>query len=597
VRAAEFADDAVGLLRPRTHGFFRSRAPVWLQILRAAREGRLVWHGPDSFAALRVPADRAVVGAGRVLRWVDRQWSLLVLLAAFLAFVLTSVLLLALRGAIGVTATRYGVALAGLLFLAFIAADQFTTMTQLVWRGLRALSRLAPRPDETAAERLPFERWSLLLCHHRGDDGATALLDGVERRLIGLAGDNAVLACPTMSVTTAEMRDRVAGWADGLRTGVDRPAVSVRLPRRRPVRVHRVAETGAFFFVYLALVAAMVVSMASAVAGWERSACTDGCADRPATFPAALEWAWYRLVWRDPPGLRATTFWARSTGAMIGVFLPLTLLMAVASIVHYRRYRAGLDEEYQAMMDEALGRDRILLVVATDTERAAVLERVRAGRKAEPTLDFSAGHPVYRLGVIGDVEVLLAQCGMGVTSPVSVAYSVPELIDAWHPRYVILLGICFGLREEEQRLGDVIVGRRLQVINLRVGETETLDQGDAITAGHRLVERFTVAVPPPGVRVWSGTLLSWDVLVDFGPLRAGLRARYPGALGGEMEGAGVYAASVRAGIEWIVVKGICDWGRDKSDEAQWPAATNAAGLVLDLIEARAFAHGQGAVRR
>ena len=118
--------------------------------------------------------------------------------------------------------------------------------------------------------------------------------------------------------------------------------------------------------------------------------------------------------------------------------------------------------------------------------------------------------------------------------------------------------------------------------------------GDASTAGHHLVERFTVAVPPPGVRVWQGTLLSWDVLVDFPPLRAALKDRYRDALGCEMEGAGVYAASVRAGIEWIVVKGICDWGQHKNDGAQGLAAGNAAGLVLGLIEARAFAYGRGA---
>jgi nucleoside phosphorylase len=430
----------------------------------------------------------------------------------------------------------------------------------------------------------------MMLCHHGGGDGAVALLDEVERRLIGLAGDNAVLACPAGAVTTSEMRDRVARWADGLGTGAERPAVSVRLPRRRPAQVHRVAETGAFFFVYLLLVTLVIVAMAPIVAQWERSACGGGCPGRPATFATALEWVWYRLVWRDPPGLHAATFWSRSIGLMIGVFLPLTVLMAAASLAHYRHYRTALRRDYLEMMDEALGRDRVLLVVATEVERDAVLERVRAGPEAEPILDFSAGHPVYRLGVIGGAEVLLAQCGPGVTSPVSAAYSVPELIADWHPRSVILLGICFGLRENEQELGDVIVGRRLQVINLRVGAAEDRDRGDAITAGHRLVERFAVAVPPPGVRVHQGTLLSWDTLVDFAPLRAALKARYPDALGGEMEGAAVYAASVRTGTEWIVVKGICDWGQNKNDGAQRRAAGNAATVVLDLIAARAFAH-------
>ena len=56
-----------------------------------------------------------------------------------------------------------------------------------------------------------------------------------------------------------------------------------------------------------------------------------------------------------------------------------------------------------------------------------------------------------------------------------------------------------------------------------------------------------------------------------------------------MEGSGVYAAAVRARTEWIVVKGISDWGRGKTADVQDAAATNAATFVLDLIQAQAFA--------
>ena len=320
------------------------------------------------------------------------------------------------------------------------------------------------------------------------------------------------------------------------------------------------------------------------MAFWEQSACTQVCTGRPATFPSALEWTWHRLIWRDPPGLHAVTIEARTARVMIGALLPVTILMAIASAGHYFRYRRGLRKDYEAMVGESFGRERVLLVVATDVERKAVLER------APGSVDFSAGHPVHRLGVLGGVEVLLAQVGPGITSPISAAYSVPELIDEWHTRYVILLGICYGLREESQSLGDVIIGRRLRVINLRVGADEDRDRGDVITAGHRLERAFQVVEAPSGFRVWTGELISWDVLVDLPALRDALKVRYRDALGGEMEGAAVYAASVRAGTDWIVVKGICDWGRDKNDTMQRRAAANAATLVLDLIEAGAFAY-------
>jgi hypothetical protein len=68
LRTAEHAADVVEHLRPRTQGFFRTRAPIGLQLFRAAREGRLIWYGPHSFAALRTPAERPIEGAGRMLR-------------------------------------------------------------------------------------------------------------------------------------------------------------------------------------------------------------------------------------------------------------------------------------------------------------------------------------------------------------------------------------------------------------------------------------------------------------------------------------------------------------------------------------------------
>ena len=584
VRAAEFGRGVVGFLRPRSLGFSRTRAPISLQLYRAAGDGRLVWRGPDSFAMLQRPADRRAKGSGWALRWVDRHWFVVVMLGEFALLVGSVLVLVALRRAVGQVAVLYGAYLAEIVFLAVIVADQITGLLKMVWRGVRSLLRGTPRTDQVAAETLPFEQWVMALCHHVPEGGASALLDDVGRRLTTLAGSDAALACPRDGITTDDMRARVAVWADGLQTGHENPEVNVRLPRRLPAVAHRIGETGAFFFVYCGLVLFALASLASVVAGWERSTCGASCANRPATFARALEWIGYRLVWRDAPGLAAETFYSGVMGVLVGVFVPLTVLMAVGSLLHYRRYRAALRTDYQTAMKDAFRRDRVLLLVATQVEREAVLQRAGGYR------DLSGRHPVYRLGVIGGAEVLLAQTGPGVTSPVSAAYSVPALIDEWQPRYVILLGICFGLREEEQRLGDLIVARQLRVINVRVGETEIRDRGDAVTASHRLVERFTVAEPPPGVRVWQGVLLSWDVLVDSARMRAALKARYRDALGGEMEAAGVYAACVRADVEWIVVKGICDWGQDKTPEAQGPAAANAATFVLDLIEAGAFAH-------
>ncbi|MDW3117828.1 MAG: hypothetical protein R8G60_08575 [Roseovarius pacificus] len=84
--------------------------------------------------------------------------------------------------------------------------------------------------------------------------------------------------------------------------------------------------------------------------------------------------------------------------------------------------------------------------------------------------------------------------------------------------------------------------------------------------------------------VIPGELISGLKLLDSQPAVEDLRKRFPDAVGGEMEAAGLVAASLRHGVDWIVVKGICDWGMNKGKKEQRMAADNAAGFVLKVIE-------------
>ncbi|GHJ45839.1 hypothetical protein Cs7R123_31810 [Catellatospora sp. TT07R-123] len=84
MHASEFAADVRGLLRPRMYGLLRGRAPIWLQLVRASRDERLIWQGLESFAVLSRPRDRVGEGADRVLRWIDQPWTLIVAAAELL---------------------------------------------------------------------------------------------------------------------------------------------------------------------------------------------------------------------------------------------------------------------------------------------------------------------------------------------------------------------------------------------------------------------------------------------------------------------------------------------------------------------------------
>ena len=89
-------------------------------------------------------------------------------------------------------------------------------------------------------------------------------------------------------------------------------------------------------------------------------------------------------------------------------------------------------------------------------------------------------------------------------------------------------------------------------------------------------------------KVKFGLILSGAKLVDNQDFREQLRAFGPEAIGGEMEGAGLYAAAQSNKVDWILVKAICDWAdgkkSDHKDANQELAATNAARFIKYVIE-------------
>jgi hypothetical protein len=65
-----------------------------------------------------------------------------------------------------------------------------------------------------------------------------------------------------------------------------------------------------------------------------------------------------------------------------------------------------------------------------------------------------------------------------------------------------------------------------------------------------------------------------------------LRALEPEAIGGEMEGGGMYVSCHEKKTDWILVKGICDWASNKAEDKearQILAAKNAAEFVYHAL--------------
>jgi nucleoside phosphorylase/DNA-binding NarL/FixJ family response regulator len=227
----------------------------------------------------------------------------------------------------------------------------------------------------------------------------------------------------------------------------------------------------------------------------------------------------------------------------------------------------------------------ILIIAVTRTEVRAILKTfsVNIG-KARKTI----GEKIYyNLGIYGEAPVFMIQSEMGVATPGGALLTVHQAIQDLHPQAVILCGIAYGLHPDQQKLGDILIARQItyyepQTIDMRRGQ---IPRGDRTTASERLLNLLRSAdIDWDGAPTHFGLVLSGEKLVNDPAFRDWLLKVEPEAIGGEMEGAGLYTAAREAKADWILVKAVCDWADGKKDDAaQELAANNAAQFLLHAL--------------
>ena len=236
-----------------------------------------------------------------------------------------------------------------------------------------------------------------------------------------------------------------------------------------------------------------------------------------------------------------------------------------------------------------LPRADLLIVTVSRVETRAVLAAfaTATGQKASTV---PIGEKVYRdLGTVNGARVFLALSEMGTVGLGSSLQSIGKGIAALHPSAVIMVGIAFGVNDQKQSLGDILVSRQLMLYDAqRVSATQIVPRGDRVHCSPWLLEYLTSAeLDWSGPTVHIGLVLTGDKLVDNVDYRDQLRKLEIEAIGGEMEGAGLYVACQDAKVDWVLVKSICDWAdgnkaQDK-DARQQQAAQRAADFVVHAL--------------
>jgi nucleoside phosphorylase len=243
-------------------------------------------------------------------------------------------------------------------------------------------------------------------------------------------------------------------------------------------------------------------------------------------------------------------------------------------------------------MPESICAD-VLLVSCNENELAAV--RQAFSSPSEPSI--ATGHQVTALdyGTVGANRVLHIHTRQGEDS----AVRVQRAVSAFDPAAILAVGICWGARDEDpdpakrQRIGDVLIARQIKDTgSKRVKDGQTSYPGQQADSSGSLVEALQTVLPewqtkdPERHRVDSGLLVSEPTLFNDKPARDAV-ANKLGALGGEMEGAGILRWAHELKVDWLLIKAICDWGYKKDNANKQAdqefAAKQAATLVRHFV--------------
>lgn len=214
----------------------------------------------------------------------------------------------------------------------------------------------------------------------------------------------------------------------------------------------------------------------------------------------------------------------------------------------------------------------LLIVTATDIEEEVLHQHLKPLKGQDKLIRVVKSKSTYYLGEFGAFPVVHVSCReMGSSGRTASIVTTIDAINLWHPKAVLMIGIAFGADKKKQPIGSVLVAER--VVNYeprRVGLNDEVLRGKEGPASSLLVDRFKSVkgwnheVEDGRIaKIFTGLVVSGEKLIDNPELKAKVLKEYPTAIGGEMEGAGIYAACDQKVNDWILVKGVCDYADGK----------------------------------
>jgi nucleoside phosphorylase len=247
-------------------------------------------------------------------------------------------------------------------------------------------------------------------------------------------------------------------------------------------------------------------------------------------------------------------------------------------------------EKEKKIVDLVGNNQKILIVVATKLEAKKVLSQMRL-KGFSPVAETMDKLVVWNLGTVNGNSLLMVKTtNMGSSGSGGSTLTVYETINEIKPNAAIMVGIAFGLKQKSQEIGTILVSKQIEGYELRkIKEDEEIARADKIPASIGLVNRFENSeFDFDKCKVDFGLMVSGEKLVNNKKFVEKIIENYPEAIGGEMEGEGFQSACHRNNTDWILMKGVCDWGYNKDvetkDEDQNKAISNVFDFLIHTLE-------------
>jgi nucleoside phosphorylase len=236
----------------------------------------------------------------------------------------------------------------------------------------------------------------------------------------------------------------------------------------------------------------------------------------------------------------------------------------------------------------------ILIVTATELETRFIHKKIKPLAGYDNILKVFDGDITLYLGILGNYKIAHVQTSMGSISRDSSIMTVSSALSKTKSKIVIMVGIAFGVDPGSQRFGDVLISESIIPYNPRKVSKKIIKRGIEAPSSKVLLNRFKninstwehIINGDHKAKLFPTRLLSGEELIDNLDYRNSLLEENPESKGGEMEGAGVYAAC-DGRADWIIVKGICDFAdgnkSEKKNERQTIAIESALSACMEVF--------------